>query len=116
MDWLEHLAVIFRYSTRWSYLWSLLVWDNQNNSLEILWNCLTGRKSEEFAFLDHKSYFALKSKFYLKKNAIDNKIVNEKLEGLEENAIVKITADNLPENFPVSFIFDLCRFSGTPIQ
>ena len=40
----------------------------------------------------------------------------KKLEGLEENAIVKITADNLPENFPVSFIFDLCRFSGTPIQ
>ncbi len=38
------------------------------------------------------------------------------LQGLEDDDLVKITADNLPENFPLSFIFDLCSFSDTPIE
>lgn len=44
------------------------------------------------------------------------KNLSQPLEGVENDVLVKIEADNLPENFPVSFILDLCSFSGTPID
>lgn len=42
--------------------------------------------------------------------------LSKALEGLSDDALVRVTADNLPENFPLSFIFDLCSFSDTPIE
>ena len=48
---------------------------------------------------------------------MQEEIVNlqKKLDELEENDLVKILLNNLPENFPCSFILDLFAFSDTPI-
>lgn len=74
-------------------------------------------KSAEFALLEHKTYYALKSKFYLKQKMQQTiKELSAPLEKVEDDALVKITADNLPENFPTSFLLDLCSFSDTPID
>ena len=75
------------------------------------------QKSEEFALLESKTFHALKSMFYLKKKmkeTIQN--LQKDIEGLEEDQLVKIIIDNLPEAFPCSLILDLCSFSDTPME
>ena len=49
---------------------------------------------------------------------MQEEIVNlqKKLDGLEEDDLVKILVNNLPENFPCSLILDLFAYSNTPIE
>lgn len=44
------------------------------------------------------------------------KSLAEPLQAKQDDDLVKIEVDNLPENFPISFILDLCSFSATPLE
>lgn len=73
-------------------------------------------KSEQFKILEIKTYYALKSKLYLKKG--QEKILahiaglREKIEAIDENQTVAFTFDGLPEQFPISFVYDLVEYAG----
>lgn len=73
-------------------------------------------KSEQFKILKIKTYYALKSKLYLKKG--QEKILahiaglREKIEAIDENHTVTLTFDELPEQFPISLVYDLVEYAG----
>ena len=66
--------------------------------------------------LAFKTFYALKSKFYLKK--AEEKVkkyingIKERIEVVKDSEVVVIRLDNLPENCPLSFVFDLVTFVG----
>ena len=38
--------------------------------------------------------------------------MSDKVSALKENEVVVIRFDNLPENFPLSFVYDIVEFAG----
>jgi hypothetical protein len=72
--------------------------------------------SAQFKLLTYKTFYALKSKFYLK-NA-EEKVrkhiqeMTEKIKAMTEGQVILMRFDNLPENYPLSFVYDLVDFVG----
>ena len=67
--------------------------------------------------LKSKTFYALKSKFYLKKKMQETILsLQEELSKLADDDLVRIVIGNLPENFPCSLILDLCSFSNTSVS
>ena len=58
----------------------------------------------------------MKSKFYLKKS--EDKVrhliseFRETVEKIGDNQVITIRLDGLPENYPLSFIYDLVEYTG----
>jgi hypothetical protein len=69
------------------------------------------RKSKEFKILEIKTFYALKSKFYLKKaeKTVKDTIaeLKAKIDPLDANKSVSLLIDGLPKQFPCSLIYDL---------
>lgn len=69
------------------------------------------RKSKEFKILEIKTFYALKSKFYLKKaeKTVKDTIseLKAKIDVLDVSKSASLLIDGLPKQFPCSLIYDL---------
>jgi hypothetical protein len=78
------------------------------------------RKSEQFKILEIKTYYALRSKLYLKKGQEKIKAtiadLRSKIEPVNENQTVSLLIDGLPERFPCSYIYDLVDYAGGKLE
>lgn len=70
--------------------------------------------------LEIKTFYALKSKFYLKKSEEKVKATikefKDKVTAMTDNQTIEIKLDYLPEYFPLSFVYDLVDFVGGNIE
>ena len=77
-------------------------------------------KDNHFYLLSYKTFFALKSKFYLKKaEEVVKKHIKEltdKIEKISDEQAVVLRFDNLPENYPLSFVYDLVEYVGGKLE
>lgn len=65
--------------------------------------------------MEIKTFYALKSKFYPKKEDKMKETIKElteKVSSINETQNVTLLFDNLPESFPCSFVYDLIEWAG----